>query len=334
MRRGRPFSEMTSLIIPALDLHGGRVVTLRAGDLTPIPDLDPVRLADRWARFGPLNLVDLDAALGTGGLRSPSRALVEDICRRHECRVAGGVRSPADVEARLAAGAAKVVLASALFSDRRPELDRRFLAELSARVPRERLVFALDVRAGEIRSAGWRRGTGLGVEAVAAELAPLCSEFVLTAIDREGTAAGPDLDAVRRLREWTPNPVAVAGGITTAADVAAVVALGAHAIVGMAVHEGTLDLTRAFVGLVQFGAGGRAPAVIEDETGAILARVTTTADDIAQALAQGTIPVGGDPARSRRPLGRVRMSPDRTAIRFILAGARAAESAGRPERGR
>jgi phosphoribosylformimino-5-aminoimidazole carboxamide ribonucleotide (ProFAR) isomerase len=249
----RSHAPRGSILIPSIDLCGGRVVTLRAGELTPVPGVDPLELAERWARYGPLNLVDLDAALGRaaiGGENTPNGAAITAIAHRHESRIAGGVRSLRDVELRLAQGADKVILASALFGDR--GLDRGFLALLSARVRPERLILALDVRAGEILAAGWERGTGLAVEEVAAELAPFCSEFVLTAIEREGTARGPDLDQAARLLACTQRPVAVAGGIATEDHVAAVAALGARAIVGLAVHAGTLDLTRASRALGRF----------------------------------------------------------------------------------
>jgi phosphoribosylformimino-5-aminoimidazole carboxamide ribotide isomerase len=235
---------MTSFLIPSIDLLSGQVATWADGQLVPHPGIDPQGLADRWAaQCGLLHLVDLDAILGrapAGAPGTPNTAVMAAICRRHTCRIAGGVRTPADVLARLEQGASQVILASALFGEQ--GLDRAFLTRLGAQVPRARLVFALDVRAGELLRHGWQATTGLTVEAVVDELAPFCSEFVLTAVEREGTAAGPDLTAVRRLQARCSLPVAVAGGIATRSDIEAVAALGARAVVS-AVHADTLDLT-------------------------------------------------------------------------------------------
>jgi phosphoribosyl isomerase A len=249
---------MTSFLIPSIDLYSGRVATWVNGQLVPWPEIDPQGLADRWAHAGLLQLVDLDAILGrapAGAPEAPNTTVMGAMCRRHNCRIAGGVRTPADVLARLEQGASQVILASALFGEH--GLDRAFLTQLGAQVPRARLVFALDVRAGELLCQGWQATTGLTVEAVVDELAPFCSEFVLTAVEREGTAAGPDLTAVRRLQARSALPVAVAGGIATRADIEAVIALGARAVVS-AVHADTLDLSA--IGLAPNGPGVARPA--------------------------------------------------------------------------
>jgi phosphoribosylformimino-5-aminoimidazole carboxamide ribonucleotide (ProFAR) isomerase len=222
----------SSFLIPSIDLVAGEVATWADGRVVPTPEVDPLALADRTAHLGLLHLVDLDAILGraaAGAPGAPNTRVMRAICRRYSCRIAGGVRTPEDVLARIELGAHQVILASALFGA--AGLDRDFLARLGQRVPREQLVFALDGREGELLRSGWQGTTGLAVEDVIDELAPQCSGFVLTAVEREGTALGPDLAAAGRLRARTRLPLAVAGGIATWPQVESLAAIDAQAVV-------------------------------------------------------------------------------------------------------
>lgn len=267
---------------PSLDLLGGRLAGLEAGELFPLAGVDVRERAAFYARHGVLNIIDLDAAVGRGA----NAALVEDMCRRHECSVGGGLRTPEDALRWLRAGAQKVILGSAPFAA--GGLDRSFLAALARRVPPAHVVFALDTRAGVITTGAWTRSTGLRAEEVVGELEPFCSEFVLTAIEREGGAAGPDLDAIKRLSARTRHHLQAAGGIATVAHIRALAVLGVSPVLSQVIHRGELDLTAAFLALADLDrAVTRLPTIVEDGAGRILAAFESSSESLARTLRTG-----------------------------------------------
>jgi len=209
-------------VIPAVDVLGEGAVRLEQGDYDSIVERagDPVALAERWVTAGAkrIHLVDLDGAR-SGRVRPE---LVRAIATLGvPVQASGGIRSLADARALLEAGADRVVVGTAAWPDPTPWF------ELG-----EALVLALDVRDGEVRTAGWTTGTGIRFEdalAVAGERRTL-----VTAIDRDGTLAGPDVELVRRAVD-AGGRVLAAGGIRSVEDVAALAAAGAEAaIVGRA----------------------------------------------------------------------------------------------------
>jgi phosphoribosylformimino-5-aminoimidazole carboxamide ribotide isomerase len=209
-------------VIPAVDVLGEGAVRLEQGDYDSIVERagDPVALAERWVTAGAkrIHLVDLDGAR-SGRVRPE---LVRAIATLGvPVQASGGIRSLADARALLEAGADRVVVGTAAWPDPTPWF------ELG-----EALVLALDVRDGEVRTAGWTTGTGIRFEdalAVAGE-----RRMLVTAIDRDGTLAGPDVELVRRAVD-AGGRVLAAGGIRSVEDVAALAAAGAEAaIVGRA----------------------------------------------------------------------------------------------------
>jgi phosphoribosylformimino-5-aminoimidazole carboxamide ribonucleotide (ProFAR) isomerase len=230
----------TPVLHPSLDLLGGKLAVLERGELLALADLDPRARAASYARHGVLNVIDLDAALGHGA----NTILIEELCRQHPCYVGGGLRTPEDALSWLRAGARKVIFGSAPFSP--AGLDHAFLVALARRVPPERIVFALDTRAGAITTGAWTRSTGFRVEDVVGELEPFCSEFILTSIEREDRAAGPDLDAIAHFSALTRRHLQAAGGVATVAHVKALAALGVSPVLSRALHRDELDLSAAF----------------------------------------------------------------------------------------
>jgi phosphoribosylformimino-5-aminoimidazole carboxamide ribonucleotide (ProFAR) isomerase len=101
---------------------------------------------------------------------------------------------------------------------------------------------ALDSQAGRIVVKGWRESTGLSAEEVVRELEPYCAGFLCTYVDREGMLSGTDLDWFRRLRAATAHEITAAGGITTMEEVRALLGMGVHAALGMAIYTGRLSL--------------------------------------------------------------------------------------------
>lgn len=234
-------------VLPAIDLRGGRVVRLLRGDFgrETVYGNDPVAVArafvDEGARW--LHVVDLD------GARDPAHRQVEAVTaivvavgEMAHVEVAGGLRDESAVAAVLAAGAARAVVGTAALAD------PAFAARLVARHGAERIAAALDVRDGLAVGHGWARGArGPTVENALARLAAAgVATFEVTAIDRDGTLDGPDLELLARLVARRRGAIIASGGIAAAADLAAVRRAGCTgAIVGRALYDGRLTLADA-----------------------------------------------------------------------------------------
>jgi phosphoribosylformimino-5-aminoimidazole carboxamide ribotide isomerase len=219
-------------VIPAVDVLGDEAVRLGRGDYDDVVERadDPVALAARFAREGArrIHLVDLDGARA-GRVRPELVAAVARAAAPARLQASGGIRTPADAQALLAAGADRVIVGTAAW----PE-PAAWAAALG-----ESLLVALDVRDREVRASGWTQGSGLDVdEAVARCVAAGVVRVHCTAIDRDGTLAGPDLELVRRVAASGLRVVA-AGGVRSPADVDALAAAGAEAaVVGRALLRG------------------------------------------------------------------------------------------------
>lgn len=213
-------------VIPAVDVLGEGAVRLERGDYDSVVERagDPVTLARQWVDAGArrIHLVDLDGAR-SGKVRPE---LVREVASLGvPVQASGGIRSLADARALLEAGADRVIVGTAAW----PDPSAWF--ELG-----DSLVLALDVRDGEVRTAGWTVGTGLRFEDALARASG--SRMLVTAIDRDGTLTGPDVDLVRQAVE-AGGRVLAAGGIRSVEDVAALADAGAEAaIVGRALLTG------------------------------------------------------------------------------------------------
>jgi phosphoribosylformimino-5-aminoimidazole carboxamide ribotide isomerase len=234
-------------LLPAIDLRGGRVVRLLRGDFdreTVFGD-DPVEIAIRFVDEGArgLHVVDLD------GARDPATRqlavlteIVAGVGERARVEVAGGLRDSAAVEAVLRAGAARAVVGTAALAD--PAFAGRLVTAHGA----DRIAVALDVREDLAVGHGWLPGSpGLPVVEAVHRLADAGVTTVeVTAIDRDGTLGGPDLDLLRRIVALRRCAVIASAGISTLDDLRAVRSLGCTgAIVGRALYEGVLDLPTA-----------------------------------------------------------------------------------------
>jgi phosphoribosylformimino-5-aminoimidazole carboxamide ribonucleotide (ProFAR) isomerase len=137
-------------------------------------------------------------------------------------------------------GARKVIVGTAAF--RADGLNEDFLRAVREAVGKNRLIIALDSKAGKIVIKGWREPTQLTAEDVMARLEPYCSGFLCTYVDKEGMMQGTDLGWFRRLRAATTLEITAAGGITTLDDVRQLLAMNVHAALGMAIYTGRLKL--------------------------------------------------------------------------------------------
>jgi phosphoribosylformimino-5-aminoimidazole carboxamide ribotide isomerase len=222
-------------VLPAIDLLGDEAVRLHQGDYERATGFGaPLELAARFAAEGArwIHVVDLDGARSGRVRPDVVQALVASAVGA-SIQASGGVRSVADARALVEAGAARVVVGTAAFSEVLPDLVEAL---------GWRLVVALDVRDGVVRTTGWTESTGLQVDA-AIDLCVLAGveRLLCTAIDRDGTLSGPDVDLVARVVDRSGLRVLAAGGIRSHSDLDALASVGAEgAIIGRALLEGTI----------------------------------------------------------------------------------------------
>ncbi len=219
------------MIIPCIDLMGGKVVQLVQGRDKALEGGTPLEMLERFAAFPEIQVIDLDAAMGKGS----NDDLVEFLASRAVCRVGGGVRSAERARGLVAQGAHRVIVGTAAFQ-------RERLIEITDAAGPERVIIALDSRDGKVVVKGWQEATEFTAEEVIQRLEPFCSGFLCTYVDKEGMMQGTDLDWFRRLRAATKHELTAAGGITTMEEIRELQKLGIHAALGMAIYTGRLDL--------------------------------------------------------------------------------------------
>jgi phosphoribosylformimino-5-aminoimidazole carboxamide ribotide isomerase len=220
-------------LLPAVDVLDGRAVRLERGDFDAVTREagDPIELARRFAATAPplLHVVVLDAARSGGVPIDLARRLATAVAPV-PVQLGGGVRSPDDARALVAAGIERVIVGTAAF-EQGPE---PYVEALGTR-----LVVAVDVRDGEVRTRGWEHGSGLTVdEAVDRCRAAGVARLLCTAVDRDGTLSGPDLALMELVVSRFGGPVLAAGGVRSQEDLDALAALGLEgAVVGRALLE-------------------------------------------------------------------------------------------------
>jgi phosphoribosylformimino-5-aminoimidazole carboxamide ribotide isomerase len=219
------------VIIPCIDLMDGKVVQLVQGREKALEGGSPIEMLHRFAAFPQIQVIDLDATMGKGS----NDDLVELLASRAVARVGGGVRSAERARGLVEQGAYRVIVGTAAF-------DRPLLKEIADAVTPDRLVIALDSRAGKVVVRGWQEATEFTAEEVIQQLEPYCSGFLCTYVDKEGLMQGTDLEWFRRLRDVTKHEITAAGGITTLDEIRELEKLGIHAALGMAIYTGRLNL--------------------------------------------------------------------------------------------
>ena len=226
-----------AMLIPSIDLMGGKIVQLVQGERKALEFEDFEEWIDRFSSFPLIQLIDLDAAIGTGH----NRDLVREFANRLPCQVGGGVRSIQTAEQMLSSGARRVILGSSLIRNGQPDVV--FARELADTVGPEKLVFAIDSKEGRVAIRGWRHLTAITPREMIAALDSWCSAFLYTHIDSEGLMQGIPIDTVSDLRASTSKQLIVAGGIASSEQIDQLDALRIDAVVGMAIYTGRLKLS-------------------------------------------------------------------------------------------
>jgi len=254
------------IVIPAVDVRGGRCVRLLRGDYAQetVYSDDPTQQAIGFVRRGAtrVHLVDLDAARGQPDVlsRDAVRAAVRTL---HEMGVAvqvgGGVRSAAAAQSWLDLGAQYVVLGSLALRD--PEM-----AEAICRAYPGRVLLGLDVRGDEAQAQGWTEAAGEAAAHLERWRRWRSAGVIRTDVGRDGALLGPDLAGLRACVASFGGPVIASGGVATIDDLDACAEAGADgAIVGRALYEGRLDLSEA---LARFPAARTAGQRVAEADGA------------------------------------------------------------------
>lgn len=227
----------------AIDLMGGRVVSLLRGDAKAPTDwrMSPVDAARRWEREGAdgLHIVDLDRALGTASNEGAVREVLK--VAGIPVQVAGGIRTVGEALRLLAMGANRLVVGTLAYAT--PDA----LRDLIKAAGSESVVVAADYGGGKILTHGWTRGGSMGLlEAVEYAQNLGVRTLVVTATERDGTAAGPDLETYRKVRQATRLSIMASGGIRSKEDLRNLDELGVDAaILGRGIYEGSIKLSEA-----------------------------------------------------------------------------------------
>ncbi len=220
------------MLIPSIDLMGGKIVQLVQGEKKALEFDDFDYWIERFSQYPLVQVIDLDAARGTGN----NRAIVAQIVRRLKCQVGGGIRNVETARELLEAGARRVIFGSVLLKD--GKINNEYAATLATSLGTAALVFAIDSRGGKVAIDGWRKGTAVTAFEMIRELEPFCETFLYTHIDTEGLMTGIPVDAVSAIRQASSRRLVVAGGIKTQQEIDSLDALGMDAVVGMALYSG------------------------------------------------------------------------------------------------
>jgi phosphoribosylformimino-5-aminoimidazole carboxamide ribotide isomerase len=222
------------MLIPSIDLMGGKIVQLVQGRRKALEFDDFEAWVKRFSKYPLVQLIDLDAAIGTGD----NVELVREFARQLPCQVGGGIRSVDAAQAALASGAQRVIIGSALFAENK--VDQDFAERVADAVGASRLVFALDAIGGRVAIHGWRTVTGVSPLQMVKALEPWCGGFLYTHVETEGLLQGFPQEVIRPLRSATARQLIAAGGIRSQQEVDELHSIGVDAVVGMAIYKGLL----------------------------------------------------------------------------------------------
>lgn len=232
------------MLIPSIDLMGGRIVQLVQGEKLKLAFDDFEYWIERFSKYPLVQLIDLDAAMRQG----ENRALIQMICGRLPCQVGGGLKTAEDGRKLLDVGAKRVIYGSSLFGAPQADEKRRhkiirlvFAEELKRTLGEEALCFSVDTKGGRVAVKGWKDSVDLTPEEAVTWLEDSCAAFLYTHVDTEGTMQGFPMDVAAILRACTAKQLIVAGGIKERAEVEALDAMGVDAVAGMAVYSGAME---------------------------------------------------------------------------------------------
>jgi len=261
------------MIIPSIDLMNGKAVQLKQGKEKVLERENVLELAKYYARFGEVAVIDLDSALGRGD----NEKLIAQICKIAKCRVGGGIRDIEKAKRILSYGAKKIIIGTAASEE--------FLSKL----PKDKVMVAIDSREGKITTEGWQKETDHSTESFVWRFQNYCSGFLYTIVEKEGMMQGTSLDAFKKIKEITKNPIVAAGGISTIEEIVELEKMDISCQLGMSIYTGAIKLEDAFCACVNFQKGGGVvPTVVQDEdTKQVLMLAYSNEDSLKKSLETG-----------------------------------------------
>jgi phosphoribosyl isomerase A len=234
---------MTLELLPAVDVKEGRAVRLVQGELSKETSYgDPIEVALEFQSAGAewIHLVDLDAAFGLGS----NAELLASVIRKLDIKVelSGGIRDDASLRKALATGCRRVNLGTAALEN--PEWTSQVVKEFG-----DRIAVGLDVRGHTLAARGWTQSGGDLFETLERLDRDGCTRYVVTDVAKDGTLQGPNLELLKEVCAATDAPVIASGGISSLADIQALVDLHSigieGAIVGKALYAGAFTIQEA-----------------------------------------------------------------------------------------
>jgi phosphoribosylformimino-5-aminoimidazole carboxamide ribotide isomerase len=225
------------MLIPSIDLMGGRIVQLVRGEKLRLAFDDFEYWIEKFSRFPLVQLIDLDAAMRQGD----NSALVEQIAKRLPVQAGGGIHSIDRARKALAAGARRVIIGSALFSAE-GKVNTNFAASLAESVGVERVVAGIDTKNSRIAVKGWKAEVELTPDDAIPQLEAYASAFLYTHVDGEGMMQGFPIPVAARLRKLTGRQLIVAGGIRSQEEIDELDRMNVDCVAGMAVYTDLLKV--------------------------------------------------------------------------------------------
>ena len=223
------------MLIPSIDLMGGRIVQLVQGEKLRLAFDDFEYWIRKFAKYPLVQLIDLDAAMRQG----ENSALLTQIAQRLPVQVGGGIRTVERARELLDAGAQRVIIGSALFTDD-GKVNTQVAEKFSEAIGADHLTAGIDTKNGRIAVKGWKAEVALTPDEAIPQLEPYVHGFLYTHVDGEGLLGGFPIEIAARLRELTQKQLIVAGGIRSQEEIDALHDLGADSVVGMAIYSDLL----------------------------------------------------------------------------------------------
>jgi len=226
------------MLIPSIDLLGGKIVQLVQGEKLKLSFDDFDYWIEKFSKYPLVQLIDLDAAMSSGD----NSELVAQIAKRLPVQVGGGIRTVARAQAVLAAGAQRVIVGSSLFLEGNGvgQVNTPFASQLAAAIGPAHIVAGIDSRNGKIAIKGWKAEVDLTPDAAIGALDPYAASFLYTHIDGEGLMQGFPIAIAQRLRALTRRQLIVAGGIRAQGEIDVLAEMQVDAVAGMAVYTNLL----------------------------------------------------------------------------------------------
>jgi phosphoribosylformimino-5-aminoimidazole carboxamide ribotide isomerase len=225
------------MLIPSIDLLGGRIVQLVQGEKLRLAFDDFEYWIERFSSYPLVQLIDLDAAMRQGD----NSELVAQIAQRLPCQVGGGIRSVEKATRVLEAGAKRVIIGSAFFTEN-GSVDTEIANAFATNIGADHLVAGIDTKNGRIAVRGWKVEVALTPDEAIPYLDPYASAFLYTHVDGEGLMQGFPLEVAVRLRSLTQRQLIVAGGIRRQQEIDALHEIEVDAVVGMAIYTDLLSV--------------------------------------------------------------------------------------------